>query len=122
MSQPTLEELAKQGDSNAIASLLNRAFEPKGVTAKAAIKNDSLNIIVEAAETPNKQESIAIIREVITSLQLELAETVTVYGRQPGDDIPDWHQKFLLVDVPLVFPAAKPKQRSHFLFPPLPRW
>jgi phosphoribosyl-ATP pyrophosphohydrolase len=59
MSQPTLEELAKQGDSNAmvasrtaegIASLLNRAFEPKGVTAKAAIKNDSLNIIVEAAD------------------------------------------------------------------------
>jgi len=116
MSQPTLEELAKQGDSNAIASLLNRAFEPKGVTAKAAIKNDSLNIIVEAAETPNKQESIAIIREVITRLNLELAETVTVYGRQPGDDIPDWHQKFLLVDVPPSLSSGKAQAEEPFSF------
>jgi len=116
MSQPTLEELAKQGDSNAIASLLNRAFEPKGVTAKAAIKNDSLNVIVEAAETPNKQESIAIIREVITSLQLELVETVTVYGRQPGDDIPDWHQKFLLVDVPSGLSSGKAQAEEPFSF------
>jgi uncharacterized protein (DUF697 family) len=116
MSQPTLEELAKQGDSNAIASLLNRAFEPKGVTAKAAIKNDSLNIIVEAAETPNKQESIAIIREVITSLQLELVETVTVYGRQPGDDIPDWHQKFLLADVPSGLSSGKAQAEEPFSF------
>ena len=125
MSQPTLEELAKQGDSNAmvasrtaegIASLLNRAFEPKGVTAKAAIKNDSLNIIVEAAETPNKQESIAIIREVITRLNLELAETLTVYGRQPGDDIPDWYQKFLLADVPTSLSSGKAQAEEPFSF------
>jgi hypothetical protein len=74
MSQSNLEELAKQGDTNAIASLLNQSFSSKGITAKAAIKNDSLNIIVEAAETPNKQESVAIIREVITRLKLELVE------------------------------------------------
>ncbi len=116
MSQPTLEELAKQGDSNAIASLLNRAFEPKGVTAKAAIKNDSLNVIVEAAETPNKQESISIIREVITSLQLELVETVTVYGRQPGDDIPDWYQTFLLVDAPSGLSSGKAQAEEPFSF------
>jgi uncharacterized protein (DUF697 family) len=98
MSQPALEELAKQGDTNAIATLLNRLLEPKGITAKAAIKNDSLNVIVEAVEIPPKQECIAIISELVTSLKLEMIDTVTVYGRQPGDDIPDWYQKFLVVD------------------------
>ncbi|NEQ26328.1 MAG: hypothetical protein F6K28_46300, partial [Microcoleus sp. SIO2G3] len=94
-------------DTNAIATLLNRTFEPKGVTAKAAIKNDSLNIIVEAVETPNKQESVALIRDLITRLQLKLVETVNVYGRQPGDDIPDWYQSFLLVDAPTMLTNSK---------------
>jgi len=116
MSQLNLEELAKQGDTNAIAALLNRSFEPKGVTTKAAIKNDSLNIIVEAAETPNKQESVAIIRDVITRLKLELVETVTVYGRQPGDDIPDWNQKILLDDVPSGLGKGKDQADEPFSF------
>ena len=116
MSQPNLEELAKQGDTNAIAALLNRSFEPKGVTTKAAIKNDSLNIIVEAAETPNKQESVAIIRDVITRLKLELVETVTVYGRQPGDDIPDWNQKILLDDFPSGLGKGKGQADDPFSF------
>ncbi|HEY9637360.1 MAG TPA: hypothetical protein V6D14_28425 [Coleofasciculaceae cyanobacterium] len=107
MTQPTLEELAKQGDANAIATLLNRSFEPKGVTTKAAIKNDSLNIIVEAVKTPNKQESVAIISDVIIRLGLGMVNTVIVYGRQPGDDIPDWHQKFVLVDVPSSLTNSK---------------
>jgi uncharacterized protein (DUF697 family) len=116
MSQPTLEELAKRGDSDAIATLLNRALEPKGTLTKAAIKNDSLHIIAEAAETPDKQSSVAIIREVITSLQLQMIETVTVYGRQIGDDIPDWHQKFLLVDVPSALASGKAQTDEPFSF------
>jgi uncharacterized protein (DUF697 family) len=116
MTQPTLEELAKQGNANAIATLLNRSFEPKGMTAKAAIKNDSLSIVVESAAIPNKQDSLTIIRDVITSLQLTQIDTVTVYGRQPGDDIPDWHQKFLLVDVPSPLGNSKTQAQEPFSF------
>ncbi len=100
MTQFPLEALAKQGDTDAIATLLNRSFQPKGMTVKAAIKNDSLNIIVEAAQTPNKHDSIATIRSTIAPLFLERVDAVNVYGRQPGDDIPDWHHRFLLIDTP----------------------
>jgi uncharacterized protein (DUF697 family) len=100
MSQPTLEELAQQGDSNAIAFLVNRALEAKGILAKAAVKNDCLHIIVEAAQTPNKQDTIALIRNTLTPLKLDAIQMVTVYGREIGEDIPDWHQRFLLVDEP----------------------
>lgn len=32
MSQPNLLELAKQGDTKAIATLINRQLQPKGIT------------------------------------------------------------------------------------------
>lgn len=114
MSQPTLEELAKRGNTGAIATLLNQVLEPKGVLAKAAIKNDCLTIIVEATQTPDKQNSIAIIREVLTSLHLEAIDTVIVYGRQIGDDIPDWHQKFLLDDAPSTLANTKTQADEPF--------
>ena len=116
MTQPTLEELAKQGDTNAIATLLDRTFAPKGVLVKAALKNDGLQIIVEAAKTPDKPESVAIIRDVITRLQPPMVEAVTVYGRQLGDDIPDWNQKFLLVDTPSAPANGKAQADEPFSF------
>ncbi|WP_242063438.1 hypothetical protein [Nostoc sp. FACHB-892] len=39
MTQPNLLELAKQGDAQAIASLMNRQLQPKGITAKVALKD-----------------------------------------------------------------------------------
>lgn len=116
MTQFDLEELAKQGDPSAIAALLNRSFASKGAIAKAAIKNDSLNIVVESAATPDKQESVAIIRDVITPLRLERVDTINVYGRQPGDDIPDWHQKLLLVDVPPALASDQTPAGEPFSF------
>lgn len=114
MPQPTLKELAQQGDANAIAALLNRAFEPQGIITKAACKNDSLQIVVEAAQTPNKQEAIARVRDVLAELQLNWVEQVTVYGRQPEDDIPDWHQTFLLTQMPASVGDAKAKAEEPF--------
>lgn len=99
MSQPNLQEFAKQGDDNTIVSILNRIFASKGVIAKAAIKNDSLHIILEADETPHQQESLTLVREFVSHLNLESLKTVTVYGRQINDEIPDWHETFLLTDV-----------------------
>ncbi len=52
MTQPNLLELAKQGDVNAIATLMNRKLQPKGIIAKAGMKNDCLQIVLSAAEVP----------------------------------------------------------------------
>jgi uncharacterized protein (DUF697 family) len=75
-----------------------------------------LNIIVEAVETPNKQESVALIRDAIARLQLKRVETVNVYGRQPGDDIPDWHQSFLLVDAPATLTNSNQAEEPNPFF------
>ncbi|MFB2933910.1 hypothetical protein ACE1B6_01400 [Aerosakkonemataceae cyanobacterium BLCC-F154] len=52
MSQPNPLELAKQGHPKAIESLINRQMQPKGITAKVALKNNCLHIMLEAAQDP----------------------------------------------------------------------
>lgn len=116
MSQINLEELGSQGNAEAIATLLNLTFEPKGVTVKAAIKNDSLQIVIEAAATPNQAESVTLVRELVTRIKLKSIETVTVYGRQIGDDIPDWSQKFSVIDVPAGISNSKTQTSEPFSF------
>jgi len=100
MSLPNLEELAKQGDAKAITALLNDSLESQGITAKASLNNDDLYIVLEAAETPSQTEAIALISEVITSLQPGSIEAVTVDGRQIGSDTPAWHQQFFFMETP----------------------
>lgn len=116
MTPPTLEELVKQGDVDAITTLLNRALQSRGITAKAAIKNAGLHVVVEAVDTPPQQESVAIVRDAIASFPLELVGTVTVYGRQPDDDIPDWHQTFVLGTTSSSLANSNPQTKESFSF------
>ncbi|WP_292731597.1 DUF4429 domain-containing protein [Nostoc sp. JL31] len=97
MTQPTLLELAKQGDAQAIASLMNRQLQPKGITVKVALKDACLQIMLESAQVPNQQALVAFIRKGITGLGAASIERVKVYGRQIGEEFPAWNQEFELV-------------------------
>ncbi|MBE8971100.1 hypothetical protein IQ277_34350 [Nostocales cyanobacterium LEGE 12452] len=48
MTAINLLDQAKQGDTQAIVSLMNKALEPKGITVQISIKDDSLTITAEA--------------------------------------------------------------------------
>ncbi len=45
MTNTDLLERAKQGDPEAIATLMNRILQPKGITAKAILQNRCLVVI-----------------------------------------------------------------------------
>lgn len=92
-TQPNLLELAKQGNAKAIAALMNRQLQPKGITAKAALKDGCLQIMLESAQVPNQQALVAFIRKGITGLGAIAIETVKVYGRQTGEEFPGWSQE-----------------------------
>jgi hypothetical protein len=94
---PNLLELAKQGNAKAIAILINRQLQPKGITAKAAFKDGCLQIMLESVQVPNQQALVAFVRKGITSLGAESIEKVKVYGRQKGEDFPAWSEEFELV-------------------------
>lgn len=113
-NQSNLLELAKQGNARAIATLINRQLEPKGITAKTALKNGCLQIMLESAQAPNQQSLVAFVRKGITSLGAESIERVMVYGRQTDEEFPVWSEELELAphnpfdDLPAV-----PNQRNQ---------
>ncbi|MEH2302411.1 MAG: hypothetical protein V7K88_26395 [Nostoc sp.] len=94
MTQPNILKLAKQGDTQAIASLMNRHLHPKGITAKVAFKDACLEVILESAEVPNQQILVAFIRKGLTALGAASIERVKVNGQQTGKGFPAWSKEF----------------------------
>ncbi|WP_298904418.1 hypothetical protein [uncultured Nostoc sp.] len=94
MTQPNILKLAKQGDTQAIASLMNRHLYPKGITAKVALKDACLEVILESAEVPNRQTLVAFIRKGLTALAAASVERVKVYGQQTDKEFPAWSKEF----------------------------
>lgn len=97
MTQQNILRLAKQGNSKAIAVLINRYLQPKGITVvKVALKDSCLLILLESAQEPNRQV-VAFIRRVIMNLGSESIKKVKVYGKQTGENFPAWTKEFELV-------------------------
>ncbi|MEG4170216.1 MULTISPECIES: type IV pilin-like G/H family protein [unclassified Microcoleus] len=94
MTQPNILELAKQGDAKAIALLLNRQLQAKGITAAASLKDGCLQVMLEAAEAPSQQILAPWVSKSIAGLGAASIEKVKVYGRQTGAKVPAWSQEF----------------------------
>jgi hypothetical protein len=96
VSQQNPLEQAKQGNPHAIAFLLNKSLQPKGITAKAARQNCHLQIIVESEQVPNQEKLIEFIRNGLLKLDSSAVRTVKVWGKQKGENTPKWSQEFSL--------------------------
>jgi chemotaxis signal transduction protein len=86
--------LARQGDPNAIATLINHSLNPKGITARVGWKHHCLGILLEALPVPDQQEMVAFIRQSLVNLQPESIHRVKVGGYQPGQSVPAWYEEF----------------------------
>ncbi|MBD2570039.1 hypothetical protein [Anabaena lutea] len=89
-------KLAKQGDANAIATLINSSLQGKGIIAKVTQKDHCLQIILESAETPNQESLVNLIRKGLISLKPGSINRVTLYARQPGNSLILWSERFSL--------------------------
>ncbi|MEG4107433.1 hypothetical protein [Microcoleus sp. S13_C5] len=94
MTQPNILEIAKQGDAKAIALLLNRQLQAKGITAAASLKDGCLQVMLESAEAPSQQVLAPWVSKSIAGLGAVSIEKVKVYGRQTGAKVPAWSQEF----------------------------
>lgn len=99
--QPNLQQLAKQGNPKAIAAMLNRSLQPKGITAKASVKNGCLQIMLEARKVPPKQPYVDSLRKGLTNLMPAAIQKVRVYGKQADEDVPEWLEEFNLSVQPI---------------------
>lgn len=111
MTQPSLSELAKQGNPKAIASLITRSLSPQGITAKASLKGDCLRVMLESLQVPDQQTTVNFIHKGLTKLKAESIKTAKIYGRQVGTDFPAWSQELDLVSQPPPVSHTPPQDR-----------
>lgn len=108
MSHPQLADssdlmtLAKRGDPNAIAILLNQAFNPNGISAKVGSHGNCLGILLESTPVPDQDELVAAIRSILAQIQPESVHCVKIAGYHPGQKIPAWHEAIELESVALA--------------------
>jgi predicted transcriptional regulator len=115
MSQKKQLELAKQGNPNAIAALINRNLSSKGMTAKVSRKDSCLQIIIESDVVSNQDHLIEFIHSGILKLGIANMTTLEVLGRQVGHQAPVWSRVINLEMLSSQVVNQKPISRSQSL-------
>ncbi|MBM0740993.1 type IV pilin-like G/H family protein [Phormidium sp. CLA17] len=95
VTQSQLLNLAKQGNPQAIAALMNLVLEPKGVTTSAELTDDCLLIVVQSEKPLNRAAIVNFIRSGIGSLGAKSIRTVKVCAQKAGE-APLWVEKLQL--------------------------
>ena len=95
-NQQNLQELAKQGDARAIAALINRSLQSKGITAKVNLQSSCLQILVESDKLLDQGPITQFLVRGIKKLSIESIDSIKIFGKQNGQDFPDWTQDILL--------------------------
>lgn len=98
MTATNLLEQAKHGDAEAIASLMNKALETKGIKVQVNIKDDSLTVTAEAQELPEQSFMVDYVRKCISKLNLARIKTIYIRGQLTGSKYPAWRQTIDLKD------------------------
>ncbi|MEG4409041.1 hypothetical protein [Microcoleus sp. MON2_D5] len=96
MTELNFQELAKQGNPEAIASWLNSQLQSEGITASANLDGDCLDVILEAEQVPIENTLVDFVRTELTNLQPDSIRKVKVEGRESGQIAAAWSQEFSL--------------------------
>jgi hypothetical protein len=96
MTQLSVMELAKQGDPQAIATLINRSLESKGIHAQAALEGECLKISLQASQIPNQKAVITIIQRGMLILQVEQIKRVKILTYRSDNNYLAWQYEISL--------------------------
>ncbi len=96
MTELNFQELAKQGNPQAIASGLNSQLQSEGITASVNLDGDCLDVILEAEQVPREDKLVDFVRSQLTDLQPDSIRKVKVEGKESGEVAAAWSQEFSL--------------------------
>jgi uncharacterized protein (DUF697 family) len=105
MIQLNILELAKQGDTNAINTLVSQWLNLPGITPKTSFKQNCLQIMLESFEVPVQQLVVPLICDGLVNLGIQSFKNVKIYGRVTGEDFPDWQQE-LELKAQIIIPSS----------------
>ncbi|PSR19482.1 hypothetical protein C8255_01945 [filamentous cyanobacterium CCP3] len=102
--------MARQGDPDAIAALMNRHLETQGITAHVVQQESTLLVDLEGAQIPSQVDLVAFVKKGITGLELAAIQRLTIRGKQVGATASAWSEELVLQtttsDVELNFDAT----------------
>ena len=99
-----LLQLAKSGDSQAIAGLLAKKLHPYGITVKIKFQSARLELLLESSPAPDQRRSITLILGELMRLQIPEIESVRLFARERGTSSIAWTQT---LDLQPIFPVAR---------------
>lgn len=85
-----LVQRARFGDPDAIAFLINRQLQPKGITARVLSQSAGLEITLQRHTVPPRRPLVAYLQRSFTRLGSPAIQRVDIYGQQAGDIFPTW--------------------------------
>jgi hypothetical protein len=93
-TQLTLVDQAKQGDPEAIASLMNRTLNQRAAHVQVRRRGGEYRLLVESEQVPDKQATVKWIGQGLKQLAIAEMQTVTIYGKARQSGKPDWQHCF----------------------------
>jgi hypothetical protein len=122
MAQSSILELAKQGNSEAIATLINRSIQAKGITASAFLDRECLNIDLRSPQRINQKPMVSLIQKGMLNLEVKGIQGVIISAFQSdyetASDRQIW-QINLNLDSTKDFSTELPQLLENISAPPL---
>jgi Type IV pilin-like G and H, putative len=97
MTQANILELAKQGNPQAIASLMNLSLQPKGVTAQTTISEGCLHVFLHSKQLLSQSAIVQFVQQGLAALGATSIQQVKIYARKDGKEALDWTDGFQLI-------------------------
>jgi hypothetical protein len=86
---------AHRGNTEAIATFLNRHLRPQGVCAKVSRQGDRLQVLIESVDIPDQKHFCDVIFKELQYLVIKDIHLLQIYGRRMGDDVCAWAHSFM---------------------------
>lgn len=102
MTTPNILELAKQGNTQAITTLMNQALETKEITVQISITGRSMTIVGESQANIEQSFFVDYVRQTIKKLKLSTVKTMYIKGQITDTKTPIWTQIIDLEDEMLI--------------------
>jgi uncharacterized protein YjbI with pentapeptide repeats len=92
----SLMDLAKRGDPDAIAALLDQTLAPQNITVQVRLSQGCLTVILEAPRVPDRATVEPILRYKLNQIKSPAFTTVNLEAKQIGAPFLAWNQPLTL--------------------------
>jgi Type IV pilin-like G and H, putative len=105
-------EQARDGDTQAIATLIDRSLQKHSIQSTVTLVTGCLEVILDAAQAPDETIADSIFNGLL-KLNIEPAHKAIIYGRAEGEYFATWSQAFQLKAAPNYTSSVSSEKMHH---------